>query len=1157
MKKMLRKILAVLVVFSVVLSVGIIAMQGGSLADNGIYYQNDFSGALDTENWSNASAMTVSDGTLKIIDKKTYLKLASTKNLTDYVVEAKVSMDDSNRTVKSPTAGIVMYTDSSNKGYELTLLRAYSETTGGKFNGSYVRLFDRIAGASVSKNADMMYGQIDNNVQYTLKMVIIGTKIDCYVGGVLVKSYENAYTGGGVGLNANGCVATIDDLIVRKPTVAEGGAEDVSSNESSSAPNTEEIYFSEDFNDSDAFATSGWTVTATDTPLDVNRWVDGAQGKEYIICGNGISPNNYHLTGNTVLNGTTPILDYTVEADVRVDTNSDNGDIALTLAGITARSVRGTGIEWSLMYNENGSRYVRLYNRAASGTKMLADQLLHNQLEGNQIYRLKMVVIGNTVKGYVNGVLLAEAEIESNRLDQGMPGMKGQGYTSYIDNFVVRAPSQAEREDTLSGNTSSSDSPSSSETSSTTTSSETSSTTTSSGSTSSGSGSNAYFEDDFDSGVLTGWEKTGTVTNGKYVVENTVNWAKAAALSTYSDYTVEAEVTLDPASGVGTVNEVVAGITGRVKERGTKAYELTMGYGRNKAISSYGIAAEELFLRLYSRGSGTYLGYVSVADVLGVSSVAKDSTHTIKMAFIGSTIKCFVDNKLAMVVTDTEHTAGTVGVRASSITASMDNYVMRPSTQAEIDAQLPTSSDTSSGSTSSGSTSSGSTSSGGAVVTPEGYYFYEPFENDSQFKTSGWVNGPTASKLVAGNGGLVYAKPTSPTTGILRDNATLKALTDYAVEADVMVDTTAPSAEQPVAGLIGRYSGSNGVELCLYFNTKTGANYVRLHDRKGGTVYADQMLSGELQGDTFYKLKMVFIGDTVCCYVDGEFLLAKTIATTTAGTVGIRSTGYNAYFDNLVVRPVTEDEKDVLAPPKMPQADKNGVYYSTDFEDISVLQDANWSNPMINLENGLAIISSQLDITSNTIGNLDFTLLTDYVVEATLIVDPEAKPSITRPIISITGRLDSTGSGYELGLMGTQNGSTHWLRLYNRITGTSLAEVPVTAERGKAYTLRLVMIGNTIRGYMDDTKVIELKDDTLSAGTAGFKSSGIGGFMSNFIIRKPTTAEIKGEGGSVTGGNGNNPGTGDRTLYTVFGVIAVLVMCAVLLLLLNYRKNKE
>ncbi len=963
MKKMLRKILAVLVVFSVVLSVGIIAMQGGTLADNGIYYQNDFSGALDEGNWSNASKMSVSDGTLKIT-AKTYLTLASTKNLSNYVVEAKVSMDDTNRTVKAPTAGIVMYTDSSNNGYELTLLRSYSEKTGGRLNGSYVRLYDRIANTGVSANTDMMYDQIENNVQYTLKMVIIDNKIDCYVDGTLVKSYDNLYTGGGVGLNANSCVATIDDLIVRKPTAAEGG--EVSSN-----------------------------VTST-------------------------------------------------------------------------------------------------------------------------------------------------------------PDSSAPAGSSEVSSTVTSNP----------------------------TSSEASSTVTSAGSTSSGSGSNAYFEDNFNSGAITGWNKTGTVADGKYVVSS-ANWADAAALLTYGDYTVEAEVALDPSSesATSTANEMVAGITGRVSNKAKNAYELTMGYARSKAISQApDIGVGELFLRLYRRGdsdNSAYLGYVSVADVLGVSSVAKDSKHTIKMVFVGSTVKCFVDGKLAMVVTDTVHTAGTVGVRASSITANMDNYVMRPSTQAEIDAALSgsntSSGSTSSGSTSSGSTSSGSTSSGSTSSgsTP-GAYFEDNFNNN---KTTGWEK----------SGTVVNGKYKVTTQNWAKDT-NLLTYSDYTVEAEVTLDPTSVSgtANEICTGISGRSSSraANAYELTIGYireNTLSRAPgieveelFLRLYRRGnndnsaylGYVSVADVLGVDYVELDSTHTIKMAFIGSTIKCFIDDKLAMEITDTVHTAGTVGVRFATIHAYVDNFVMRPTTQAEKDAKVvdnsvPPVMPEADKNGVYYATDFEDISVIQDTNWSTPIANMQDGMAVLSTKLGTKSNTIGNPNFTLLKDYVVQADVVIDPESVASISNPVFSVIGRIGSNGNGYELGLLSNTTGTTHKLRLYDRNNSATVAEVEVTAERGKAYTLRLVMIGDIIRGYFGEEKVIEVKNTTFTAGTAGYKINGIDGFLQNYIIRKPTAAEIKGEGGAIVGGNGSTPNTGDRTLYTVFGVIAVLVLCAAVLLVLTRRKKQN
>ncbi len=1086
------------------------------------YFFEDFNDDTFEDGWNSApSAQNVKDGAL-MIGTRYLSNHAVVSALTDYAVEAKIKVDttSTHEGVKTAYAGITGRLQGG-KGYEFAMMYDYAENKDtAALNGTYARLIYRGSSVKFLSSSSMGKDLFEGNKEYILKMVFVGTVVKCYVDGVLIGEFiDDSAASGAAGMCVGGHTAYIDDYTVRAvtqqemadtltPGTSSGTSSDSISSESTSSDNTssgaqlpEGYYFFEDFND-DTFG-AGWNIMPT---------ADKVTNGKYLIASS-------RLNANATLNALT---DYVVEAKVTVDGTSSKNGAKTSVAGITGRDAAGNGYEFCLLYNystleatEPATSYMRLYLRG-DGASVLKDSALMGQLELNREYTLKMAFIGSTIKCYVDGVLVYE--LENTARTSGAPGMYRNGHLAYIDDYTVRAATQQEIADTLTpGNTSSN-----------TSSGSTSSGNTSSGNTSSGSPAvlpeGYYFYEDFnDSTFESGWSsapaanalKDGSLKiAGRYLSSHPV-------VKDLTDYVVEAKVTVDTTSSRNGAATSVAGITGRVQ--GGRGYEFGLTYSYANAQNDAPLATT--YARLIYRGATVK----TISDTMMKDQLVENTEYTLKMAFIGNMIKCYVNGKLVGEFTDESSTSGAAGMCFNGYDAYIDDFTVRVPTQQEKDDTL-------------------------VEKLPDGYYFIEDFDDDD-FKT-GWNTPPVAANLK--NGTLKIAGR------YLSSHPVVKDLTDYVVEAKVTVDTTSSrnGARSAVAGISGRVQSGQGYEfgLCYEYETVDDGSalittYARLYYRGTATTSKQlipTMAKDEIEVGGTYTLKMVFIGSQIKCYIDDELVGEIADENHTYGAAGMCFNGYDAYIDDFIVRVPTEAEKAIYVP-QAPVADANGVYYTTNFESREALQSVatNWVSPFGGYQNGQAMLSHDLLVSTNYLSNADFALLTDYVIDAVITIDPDDVVEIGGPVVAITGRLNSAANGFELGLIGNTDGSSHNLRIYDRQATKELASQKVDVKRGTAYRLRLVMVGDVLRAYLDDAKIFDLTGVTNLQGSAGMMINGVNAFIDSYTLRKPTAAELKGEGGTIIGGDstGGSPGTGDSVQYMVLALSLVLAAATVMLLL--------
>ncbi|WP_179136283.1 family 16 glycoside hydrolase [Paenibacillus sp. 32352] len=172
------------------------------------------------------------------------------------------------------------------------------------------------------------------------------------------------------------------------------------------------------------------------------------------------------------------------------------------------------------------------------------------------------------------------------------------------------------------------------------------------------------FSDNFNSGSANNWTATtGTWSvvqdNGNYVYyqSGTDEGRTSAGSSAWTDYSVEANVKIDNFNGSNRTY-----VAGRYKD-GNNFY----------AASLYNSSGGTLEIRKKVNGSTTTL---ATKTNYGLTA---GTWYTVKLEFIGSSIKMYVNGTLQLSATDTSLTSGAVGLVAFKTVAKFDNITVSDS----------------------------------------------------------------------------------------------------------------------------------------------------------------------------------------------------------------------------------------------------------------------------------------------------------------------------------------------------------------------------------------------------------------------------------------------------------------------------------------------
>ncbi len=582
-----------------------------------ISFTEEFNGTCHS-GWNNLSGFTVTDNNLvsKVKTKYTYLEgYKGAENWSNYTVEADVVITD--ETIEGYTgsgriAGIVAAAEANTKtnGYEFMIVHDAKDAS----MPYYYQLKDRNAGKDLTSSfaSDFELGKT-----YTLKMVLDGNTIYCYINDELKISYTVEgvdVLSGTIGLHAQGNVVEFDNVRVYNTQLVENETEEAD----------DSLWFTEYFNGtSQDLLNNGWNTTSG-VVLTPDEQLQLSQKRQTPLYLKGFA-------------GAADWSNYAVETDVILTDKEITGNTSKSRIAslIVAANDKNKGYELLFYYNTGtGKTYYQLKDRITETdlTKAIAYPYTLNTL-----VNLKLTAYDNTIEIHIDGELEHTVTVPNVSVLKGTIGLKGLGNVTYFDNVKVYEAKPSYKLPALTDVR----------------------------------GKQVWFKDNFSSkdSIMTerGWAKDYEIHGGKLYMPG--NGASTAYLNgiekvyEWQDYTAQVDVCIADIENFATSVQQPAAF-------------LCMRSISEKTGYDYGVmwnaGSDTGWIRLQNRTTD-----VTLVDYKEVP-IQKGQTYQLKMMVKGNQISCYLDGDLIITYVDKENTnpVGTAGVRKSGYETYFDNFAV-------------------------------------------------------------------------------------------------------------------------------------------------------------------------------------------------------------------------------------------------------------------------------------------------------------------------------------------------------------------------------------------------------------------------------------------------------------------------------------------------
>lgn len=787
--------------------------------------------------------------------------------------------------------------------------------------------------------------------------------------------------------------------------------------------------------------------------------------------------------------------DYSVEANVTITATDANGR---ALAGIVLRSSENSWYGGYMMKISYADKMAYLYSGKADGSNglVLLASVALDTVELNKDYHLQLSAIGDNLIGYINGIKALEYTADAENMtaksakknDIGYPGVLVNNGVILIDNFAVKTEKAetSEPDPEIPGDTT------------------------------------AFYSDNFDGAELNAeWKVSGNgqisggTINGKDGKSFYAYLSEKEGATSWADYSVEADVIVNAADSTG---KAVAGVALRSSENSWYGgYIMKLSYADQK-IYIYSAKAD---------GTSALVNLTSVPF-----DIELNTTYRLKLIAVGDELAGYVDGvKTVQYTADTENMtaksakkndAGYPGLLVNNGDIAFDNFVVKAETQ------IPT------------------------EPTPDP----EPVDPDAlyvdRFDVDGLSSVWGASENAQVNSGTLQGKEGKSFYAYLSEKEGAASWADYSVEADMTV-TAADSNDRAVAGIALRSlenSWYGGYILKIsYTDQKVYLYSARADGTNGLVTLASAPMTIEL--NAVYHLRISAIGNRLTGYVDGvsvvsyeaneENMSAKAAKKNDAGYPGVLVNNGSVTIDNFAVYP----QRDTTGENN---ASGNENWFYEDFESEEMPVSRGWNTNSVQIYNGGALLTTgqwNLYLT----GLKDAMEWSDYSVEADVVFRPDLDTTegTGTPIAAIVARASGANTGIEFGIASGNAGN--YVRLYDRNNGKILATTKnITIVEGMKYHLQMLLVGNTVRGYLNNELVIEYTGNIPAKGTIGIRSGAMSAIFDNVAVKSVSMVNLSDK--IVTA-----PLTGDR--YPTSTVMFVFVLSSVTMVLCMAYHAKE
>lgn len=606
-----------------------------------------------------------------------------------------------------------------------------------------------------------------------------------------------------------------------------------------------------------------------------------------------------------------------------------------------------------------------------------------------------------------------------------------------------------------------------------------------------------------------------------------------AAAKNWTDYTVEVDMAFDAdkANLLNSTNfsAVAVRSTGRNGSKGT-GYEFGLNIPK-------GGDSSKATLRFRDVSAGKNLKDMNTGEDSPKFPLELGRTYRIKVEAIGNRFKCYIDNELVMEVEDDAHVKGTIGLTVGQHVAYFDNVTVtaEPSDPVPSDPDYTWFQPEERGA-------------------PDNALFFEGFASGEPLTGKGW---DSDSPLLIDGHMFLDHNPDDETKQMayLNQLEEAKSWNNYILEADVSISSQFfGKQKENFAGIVTKTDGKEtGYEFALFMN-EAGDTYARLYDRTNGEIL--KKVDFDLVTGETYRLKIAHTGEAIRCSVNGSLIIEVADDPSRTGSIGLRTGGYLVGYDNVTVYPYTQvddgDEPDF----------GEGIYFSEYFTGEDALTDRGWSSDLP------AIIDGQLQITNEVSpfylnGKPTYLGLTDYTVEADVVMTDEATATFATNIACLVVRSTGASDGYEFGICIQSNGK-EYVRLYDRKSKKVLVQENMDLEQNRIYHMAVTVEGNRITCYLDGEQVIDTTADTNASGSIGFRINGYTALCSNIVVKSldgsteipdPVPPEEKPDGGETT--TIPNAPTGNMSRTALPLLLAGLGFAAVAGCILCYTRGKH
>src|SRR3989339_369676 len=276
---------------------------------------------------------------------------------------------------------------------------------------------------------------------------------------------------------------------------------------------------------------------------------------------------------------------------------------------------------------------------------------------------------------------------------------------------------------------------------------------------------------------------------------------------------------------------------------------------------------------------------------------------------------------------------------------------------------------------------------------------------------------------------------------------------DFVFEVDVKIQKSS-------AGIVFR-----GVDNYNYYMWQLTNGKLRPHKKvnNGWTVLKE--VPASITENVMYHVKIEVVGNVIKTYINENLVDTTMDSTFSKGTVGFReAVSEIGVFDNVVVK-------------------QAGL---TVFEDSFSVDLAKWNNTWV--EN---LFGQQFEVNGNEEIRSKSLVSGDFVLEVDVKIKKDAAGIVFKGVDNYNYYMWQLASGK--------------LRPHKKVNNvwTVLKEVPTSIDENVMYHVKIEVVGNVIKTYINENLVDTTMDSTFSKGTVGFREavSEIGVF-DNVVVKQ-------------------------------------------------------